>query len=200
MKKHGKQTKNIIGEEMKRLLVLVAVLALVAAMVVPMATFAAAPPTTAEVSIGGSVPAVASQYTFVPPGTINDSSWSLIDWNGGNALQVGLNYAKATNGSVTFVQGNDGATGYKVTAVIKPGWIDPSDSLAHMYDGNLALPTPIKLSFDGGSSFANYNSSDVVTWNGPANTALYLNAEQQVNTTDAAGVYYVYVVYTFTPQ
>jgi len=178
---------------MKKLLVLIGVLALVAAMVVPLAASAE------QVSIGGSVAAVSSKITFVPPGTIDDTSWALSPWAGGNPLQVGLNYAHATDGSVTFVQGNDGVNGWKLGAVVKPGWFGPT-SFAQMYASDW-LPTPIKISFDGGSTFLQYNAADApYTWNGPANATIPLYVEQQVNTTDKAGVYYIYIVYTLTPQ
>ena len=167
---------------------------MVAAMVVPLAASAD------SVSIGGSVPAVTSQVNVTLPTTIGDTSWDLGTWNGGHALQVGENWAASATGKVQFIQGNDGVTGWSMTANVDPGYID-ADTLAHMNYPGVWLPTAIKISYDGGSTFNVQGGGVGDTWGSSTDgstVSLPLAVKQQVNTTDKAGTYYIYIVYTLT--
>ena len=176
----------------KRILALAAVLVLVAVLAVPMAAFAA------DVTVSGTVPSVLSTLTMTVPGPIN--TWSLTDWNGGSGgwMYVGLNYGKATDGSMLYTQGNDGVTGWGITVAVNGGYIGPT-TYAQMWSG-VWLPTPIQLSNDG-ATFYQFALASQFSYSGTTDgtTPLYLYAEQQVNTTDAAGAYGLVVVYTLTP-
>ena len=199
MKKHGKQTKKEkLGVEMKKLLILVAVLALVAALVVPM-TVSAAQGGTGPVNITGDVVFVASQLTMVVPGNI--TQWSKNSWTSGdsyNWLTVGDNYGSGTPGSITFVQGNDGVTGWKLTTTLGTGY-----SLGKMYcydSVNDFLPAELQLTIDSGANV--YDATLFNGWSttGSTSSALTLGAKQVVGTTDKAGTYSFVIVYTLTPQ
>jgi hypothetical protein len=173
---------------MKKILALVAVLALVAALVVPMAVSAA------PLNINGTVPFVQSTLTLNQPGDI--TTWAP---HGDGYIVVGTNYGVAANGSVVYAQGNDGVTGWTLTAMVASNYID-TDSLAHMWAGSF-LPTAIQLSNDGGATYYQFGSTTAFNYSGTTDgsTPLYLEAQQKVNTTDVTGAYTIQVVYTLTP-
>jgi hypothetical protein len=173
---------------MKKILALVTVLALIAALVVPMAVSAA------PLNINGTVPFVASTLTLNQPGDIN--TWSP---SGNGYITVGLNTGIATNGSVVYAQGNDGVTGWTLSVKVDPSYIGPSTN-AQMYASNW-LPTPIQLSNNQGANWYQFAAATAFNYSGTSDgtTPLYLAAQQTVNTTDVAGAYTIKVVYTLTP-
>jgi hypothetical protein len=171
---------------MKKLLVLVAVLALVAALVVPMAVSAGAP-IVGDVNITGSVPSWPTTLTLNTPGTI-DFSWFTVGLNSGNS-----------SGSVVYAQGNDGVTGWGLTVKVDPGYLDPDDNVAHMAFPGTWLPSPIELS--QGGAYYQFGAGNEFTYSGSTDgtTPLALYAHQNVNVTDKAGAYTMVVIYTLTP-
>lgn len=186
---------------MKKILALVTVLALIAALVVPMAVSASGSTTSGAVNenISGLVPAVPSQLNMSTPSDITD--WSTTPWLNNANLTVGTNFASTTPGSVSFTQGNDGMTGWDVTLTCSSDYTNGA-----MYDFTAGdpgyhtfLPNGLKISFDGSSwQAANTAGFD---WNGTnSGISLPLYAQQVVGTTDKAGTYSIVLVYTLTPK
>jgi|GEM_PF-5630994 len=175
---------------MKKLLTIVAILAIVAAMVVPVAVFAD------DVNVSGNVLAVPTVLNMITPSPI--SLWSLSAWNNNDYLRAGTNFASSvTPGSVTYTQGNDGVTGWGLTVACAPGYVGPTTA-GQMYLAGNWLPNALAISPDGSawtwaaSGFGYSGTSDGIT-------PLNLYAQQVVGTTDPPGVYSIVLVYTLTP-
>ena len=184
---------------MKKLLALVAILALVAAMVVPMAAFAAA---AGPLVGGGYVTAtgvmVAPSVTVVAPGPIAFGDFH----DGYNPTSTTWSWSTNTWGSVTLTNGSDAAASFIVYAT--PDNTNGNFSAGEMYctgigylsntmevtfgdSGNLPIGTygylPGGASFTGTSSVAQFS----------------LGANQKITSTDAAagaGTYVYYVKIT----
>jgi hypothetical protein len=186
----------------KKLLILGIVLALVAALVVPTAVFAAGPPTTTQAAITGT--AVVTGTDAAP--TIAFTAPGAVDLNNGSGMMVaGWNSAAAiTPGNVILTEGTSGTASYSVTAenVTTPYMNNGSVNLQnYLLIGNASLtggwfianggtgvvPTPSGTSYSG-----------VLTYTGNASGSLPFFAAQYVTPTDALGNYTTTITFTAT--
>jgi hypothetical protein len=183
---------------MKKLLALVAVLAMVAALVIPMAAFAEAGPGTYPVTLSGNVPFVASVLLWNTPSNITQWGTSWTGNENGGQLKVGDNYAQSTPGYINFTQGNDGMTGWKLVITMGTGY---ESGQMYSYDAVPAgfLPSPLQINMDNSGTVQNVANFQNYAMTGTASVALDLQAKQTVGTTDKAGTYGFTLTYTLTP-
>jgi hypothetical protein len=192
---------------MKKLLVLVAVLALVAAMIVPMAASATAGGSAGSAQLSGGVTVatgsiVAPTVSVVAPsGNIAFGSF-VPGWNPTPTTFVWS--LSGTWGSVTLTDNSDPAASYVVTAQgYVGGGLDFSNG--HMWSPSLGrdLDNPMQVAFGTATGSPavigapGYLPAVTMTGNTPGTTLFTLGAAQNVTTADAqagaAGDYYFYI-------
>jgi hypothetical protein len=161
---------------MKKILALVAVMALVAALVVPLAASANALPTILTGTV--TLPTV----TVTPPANY---AWTL--------FKVGGNWSPDQTGSVAVAEGSANSTTWQVVAQD----LSATD-YGFMRDGsNNALATKFEISkvyADGGLTWANTG----ITYTGTDAGSFDFYGYQMVTNGDAAGTYSVTITFTAT--
>ena len=161
---------------MKKILALVAVMALVAALVVPLAASANALPTILTGTV--TLPTV----TVTPPANY---AWTL--------FKVGGNWSTDDTGSVVVSEGSANTTDWQVVAED----LSATD-YGFMRDGsNNALATKFEISkvyADGGLTWANTG----ITYTGTDAGSFDFYGYQMVTNGDAAGTYSVTITFTAT--
>jgi hypothetical protein len=173
---------------MKKLLVLVAVLALVAAMVVPMAAFAS----TAQITVQGDVKNPSIVFN-APTGPVNLNQ-NVAD---GPMMLYGWNYGSATAGSIYMYQGSSQTAKWTVTAVDGGTALmsDGANTLANYLligngatansgPWNIANGNPATVQGTPYSGTLTYSGTVADTWE-----TLYFNAAQYIQASDVAGAY-----------
>jgi hypothetical protein len=166
---------------MKKLLILVTVLALIAALVVPMA-----------VSANTVTASVVAQGTITAP-TISVSAPSAYTWT---LWKVGDNYGSDVQGSVSVVDlGSANSVNWQVVAQDLG-----ADYGVMRTTGNVGLTNKFEISKDD-SSFYNADKPGITyTGTGLAATPALLDfyGYQKVTNTDAAGTYQMTITFTAT--
>ena len=181
---------------MKKILVLVAVLALVAAMVVPMAALATP---AGPAVVGGDVYASGVMVAPTVSITVPSGGISLGNFADGRNPSAGYDWSTASYGSITLTPGSDAAATFTATAY------SISDGYGNFADGKMFcagigyLGTAMYVTF-GDTSNAAIGTPGYLptgaTLTGNANTNFSLGAAQEITSTDAkmgAGTYYIYV-------
>ena len=180
---------------MKKLLVLVAVLALVAAMVVPLAASATA---AGPAVVGGSVYAtgvmVAPTVSITIPGAI-----SLGNFANGRNPSTGYAWSTVAYGTIILTPGSDAAATFTATASSVDDGNGNFDN-GRMYCAGIGqLSAAMYVTF-GDTSYAAIGTPGYLgsgaTLTGNANTSFTLGAAQDITSADAqkgAGTYYIYV-------
>ena len=179
----------------KKLLILGIVLAMVAALVIPTAVFAAptttqAPTTTTVVVTGLDA---APTVSFTAPGAIN------LD-NSSGMMTAGWNTGTGTPGAVTLTQGTSGTATYTITAVGASNMVNGSSTPLQNYllIGNTSTSGGWFIANGGSGSVDGYSFSGTLTYTGPASGSLPFFADQYVTPTDALGVYTDTITFTAT--
>jgi len=182
------RNRNKLGEEMKKLFVLVAVMALIAVMVVPASVFAfSTNPSVGIAYVSGNV--VAPTITITPPPSI---AFGL--------LKLGPNtMASAPNGGLAIALGSANSVTWQITAQ------DISSNQGHLaLSPSVYLADELTIGKDTSSLWFNADgSSGVLTYTGGYNgsawtgDALSFAAGQTVLATDPAGDGF-YTTITFT--
>jgi hypothetical protein len=165
-------------------------------------------------NISGTVALTNSILSLTAPSAI--TNWNLGDVNGATTnttLEVGDNYGvSATPGTVSFTQGNDGVTGWQVTAACESGYSTgasgtisggpiPSGGLhGNMYYSGTFLSKSLGLSTTG--STGTFTAAGTpITYSGTGATgSLPLYGEQTIITTDPPGNYGIIIIFTVSPQ
>jgi hypothetical protein len=165
---------------MKKILALVAVLALVAALVVPMA-----------VSADPSPSSVVAQGTIAAP-TISVAAPSAYTWT---LWKVGDNYGSDVQGSISVVSlGSANSVNWQVVAQ------DLGADYGYMRTtGNVALANKFEISKDDSNFY--YADTPGITYTGAGlitTQALDFYGYQKVTNTDAAGTYQMTITFTAT--
>jgi hypothetical protein len=186
---------------MKKLLVLVAVLALVAAMVVPMSAFAApgTGPVTAQIQVQGLV--VAPTIDFgAPLGPVNLNA----DGVDPSMMEYGWNYGSATAGQIALYEGSSQTAKWTVTAV------DGGTGLMSSNGNNLAnylligggateKGGPWNIANGGGATVQGTAYSGTLTYSGNTPNIwvpINFNAAQFIQASDLAGSYSDTITFT----
>ena len=186
---------------MKKILVLVTVLALVAALIVPMAVSAAGPsgpPVLAGSDIEAAGVMVAPSVTVTAPGPISFGNFV----NGYNPSSTTWSWSTTTWGSVTLTNGSDAAASFTVTAT--PDNSKGDYSAGEMYCSGIGyLSTPMVVTFGDSTntSMGTYGAlPGGASFTGTSSVAEFsLGANQQITSADAqkgAGTYIYYVQIT----
>jgi len=164
---------------MKKLLVLITVLALIAAIIIPTAVYAADPSS------------VVAQGTIAAP-TISVAAPSAYTWT---LWKVGDNYGSDVQGSISVVSlGSANSVNWQVVAQ------DLGADYGYMRTaGNVALANKFEISKDDSNFY--YADTPGITYTGAGlitTTPLDFYGYQKVTNTDAAGTYQMTITFTAT--
>ncbi len=160
----------------KRILTLGMLLALVAAMALPVAAFA-------ETNSGsGTVPLVSSTISIAAPGNFSFSTFTM----GAD------NTASSTNGTTTYTQGNDSATGWQVLATDNNTSTNTGKML-RTTDSH-PLTSALQISKDVGGSYV--AASSTLTYTGSASGQYTFDAKQNITSSELAGSYTIAIKFT----
>ncbi len=162
----------------KRILTLGMLLALVAVMALPMAAFA-------ETNTGsGTVPTVSSTISITAPGNFSFGDFTV----SANST------ASSTNGTTTYIPGNDSASGWQVTATDNNTGTNTGKML-RTTDSH-PLTSELQISQDVGSSY--FAASSTLTYSGAASGQYTFDAKQYIASDELAGVYSIAIKFTGT--
>ena len=164
---------------MKKILVLVAVLALAAALVVPMAVSAVPLTSSGSVTVQGEM--VAPTIALTAPANFDFGTF-----------KVGDNFAESYPGSVAFVPGSDQNATWTLSASSTSPY-----TAGEMYSTDTAqlLATPMEVSFDN-ATWGSLPTGVTTPSTSNLNVAFNLYAYQKITTADVlngSGTYYIVV-------
>ena len=177
---------------MKKLLVLIGILALVAALVVPLAASAAP-------LVGGDVEATGVMVAPTVSITVPSGGISLGNFADGRNPSTGYDWSTVTFGTITLTLGSDAAATFTATAnSVDDGY--GNFSAGKMFCAGIGyLANPMYVSFGDTSNAAigtpGYLPTGAIL-TGNASTNFSLGAAQEITSADAkkgAGTYYIYV-------
>jgi hypothetical protein len=158
--------------------------------------------------ISGTVAPMASILSVTPPTGI--AAWNNIGFNGSYTnpdMVIGTNYGAddtaGTEGTVTFVQGNDGVTSWTVTATCPTNYSSGATppQPGNMWNGSNFLKNALTVSNSTTlNTFAYAGATTTFDTGTSASSSFPLYVQQPVIVTDAPGNYSIILIFTIAPN